>query len=91
MDTRIGIVPVPIYLILVALIAGFTDTGDIKGEVSIMIFVPLAAGSIAAGIVGTLVGTLPGLGACHTFFFVVVPIMAGPSPRLQPASAAPSR
>jgi malate:Na+ symporter len=165
MDTRIGIVPVPIYLILVALIAGFTYTGDIKGEVSIMIavlvvggftcaeigkrtpvlrnigaaaifatfipsalayykllppqidksvveftkytnflylfiaciivgsilgmdrqvlvkgflkiFVPLAAGSIAAGIVGTLVGTLLGLGAYHTFFFLVVPIMAG--------------
>ncbi len=165
MDMRIGIVPVPIYAILVALIAGFTYTGDIKGEVSIMIavlvvggftcaeigkrtpvlrnigaaaifatfipsalayykllppqveksvveftkytnflylfiaciivgsilgmdrqvlvkgflkiFVPLAVGSIAAGIVGTLVGTLLGLGAYHTFFFVVVPIMAG--------------
>jgi len=165
MDTRIGIVPIPIYVILVALIAGFTYTGDIKGEVSIMIavlviggftcaeigkrtpvlrnigaaaifatfipsalayykllppqveksvveftkytnflylfiaciivgsilgmdrqvlvkgflkiFVPLAVGSVAAGIVGTLVGTLLGLGAYHTFFFVVVPIMAG--------------
>ena len=165
MDMRIGIVPVPIYVILIALIAGFTYTGDIKGEISIMIavlviggftcaeigkrtpvlrnigaaaifatfvpsalayykllppqieksvveftkytnflylfiaciivgsilgmdrqvlvkgflkiFVPLAIGSIAAGIVGTLVGTLLGLGAYHTFFFVVVPIMAG--------------
>jgi Na+/citrate or Na+/malate symporter len=164
-DTRIGIVPIPIYVILVGLIAGFTYTGDIKGEVSIMIavlviggftcaeigkrtpvlrnigaaaifatfipsalayykllppqleksvieftkytnflylfiaciivgsilgmdrrvlvkgflkiFVPLAVGSIVAGIVGTLVGTLLGLGAYHTFFFVVVPIMAG--------------
>ena len=162
---RIGIIPVPIYVILVALLAGFTYTGDIKGEVSMMIavlviggftcaeigkripvlrnigaaaifatfipsalayykllppqieksiieftkytnflylfiaciivgsilgmdrqvlvkgflkiFVPLAVGSIVAGIVGTLVGTLLGLGAYHTFFFVVVPIMAG--------------
>jgi malate:Na+ symporter len=41
------------------------------------IFVPLAFGSIAAGIVGTLVGTLLGMGASHTFFFVVIPIMAG--------------
>jgi malate:Na+ symporter len=41
------------------------------------IFVPLAIGSIAAGIVGTLMGTLLGLGAYHTFFFVVIPIMAG--------------
>src|ERR1700750_396864 len=164
-DMRIGIIPIPIYVILVALIAGFTYTGDIKGEISIMIavlviggftcaeigkrtpvlrnigaaaifatfvpsalayykllppqleksvveftkytnflylfiaciivgsilgmdrkgllqgflkiFVPLASGSIAAGIVGTLVGTLLGLGAFNTFFFVVIPIMAG--------------
>ena len=41
------------------------------------IFVPLAAGSISGGIVGTVVGMLLGLGAFHTFFFVVVPIMAG--------------
>jgi malate:Na+ symporter len=165
MDMRIGIIPIPIYVILCVLLAGFTYTGDIKGEVSVMIavlviggftcaeigkrlpilrnigagaifatfipsalayykvlplqieksvieftkytnflylfiaciivgsilgmdrqvlvkgflkiFVPLAVGSIAAGIVGTLVGTVLGLGASHTFFFVVVPIMAG--------------
>ena len=165
MDTRIGIIPVPIYVILFALLAAFTYTGDIKGELSTMIavlviggftcaeigkrlpvlrnigagaifatfipsalayykllppqleksvveftkytnflylfiaciivgsilgmdrqvlvkgflkiFVPLAAGSIAAGLVGTVVGTLLGLGAYHTFFFVVIPIMAG--------------
>jgi malate:Na+ symporter len=165
MDTRIGIIPVPIYVILFALLAGFTYTGDIKGEVSIMIavlamggftcaeigkrlpvlrnigaaaifatfvpsalayykllppqleksvveftkytnflylfiaciivgsilgmdrqvlikgflkiFVPLAVGSLAAAVVGTAVGTLLGLGSYHTFFFVVIPIMAG--------------
>ena len=164
-DLRIGIVPIPIYVILIALLVGFTFTGDIKGEISIMIavlviggftcaevgkrlpvlrnigaaaifatfvpsalayykllppqieksvieftkytnflylfiaciivgsilgmdrkvlvqgflkiFVPLAIGSVAAGIIGTLVGTLLGLGSFHTFFFVVVPIMAG--------------
>ena len=165
MDTRIGIIPLPVYIILFVLLAGFTYTGDIKGEVSVMIavlaiggftcaeigkrlpvlknigaaaifatfvpsalayykllppqveksvveftkytnflylfiaciivgsilgmdrqvlikgflkiFVPLAVGSIAAGAVGTAVGTLLGLGAYHTFFFVVIPIMAG--------------
>ena len=41
------------------------------------IFIPLAAGSVAGGVVGTLVGVLLGLGAYHTFFFIVVPIMAG--------------
>jgi len=164
-DFRIGIIPIPIYAILIALLVGFVFTGDIKGEISVMIavlviggftcaeigkripvlrnigaaaifatfipsalayykllppqieksvveftkytnflylfiaciivgsimgmdrrvlvqgflkiFVPLAIGSIAAGIVGTLVGTLLGLGAFHTFFFVVIPIMAG--------------
>ena len=165
MDTRIGIIPLPVYAILFGLLAGFTYTGDIKGEVSIMIavlvmggftcaevgkrlpvlrnigaaaifatfvpsalayykllppqveksvveftkytnflylfiaciivgsilgmdrqvlvkgfvmiFVPLAVGSLAAAAVGTAVGTLLGLGAYHSFFFVVVPIMAG--------------
>jgi malate:Na+ symporter len=165
MDTRIGIIPVPIYVILVALIVGFVYTGDVKGEISMMIavlviggftcaeigkripvlrnigaaaifatfipsalayykllppqieksvveftkytnflylfiaciivgsilgmdrrvlvkgflkiFVPLAVGSVVAALVGTTVGTLLGLGAHHTFFFVVIPIMAG--------------
>jgi len=165
MDTRIGIIPVPIYVMLFALIAGFVYTGDIKGEISMMIailviggftcaeigkrmpvlrnigaaaifatfipsalayykllppqieksvveftkytnflylfiaciivgsilgmdrhvlvkgflkiFVPLAVGSVVAALVRTGVGTLLGLGAHHTFFFVVIPIMAG--------------
>jgi malate:Na+ symporter len=165
MDTRIGIIPVPVFVILLVLLAGLTYTGDIKGEVSTMIavlviggftcaeigkrtpilrsigggaifatfipsalayykllppqieksiieftkytnflylfiaciivgsilgmdrrvlikgflkiFVPLATGSIAAGLVGTAVGTLMGLGVHHSFFFVVLPIMAG--------------
>ena len=165
MDTRIGIIPIPVFVILFALLAGFTYTGDIKGEISMMIavlviggftcaeigkripilrnigsaaifatfipsalayyklippqieksiieftkytnflylfiaciivgsilgmdrkvlvkgfvkiFVPLALGSIAAGSVGTLVGTMLGLGAHHSFFYVVLPIMAG--------------
>jgi malate:Na+ symporter len=165
MDTRIGIIPIPVFVILFLLLAGLTYTGDIKGEISTMIavlviggftcaeigkrtpilrsigagaifatfipsalayykllppqveksiieftkytnflylfiaciivgsilgmdrrvlvkgflkiFVPLAAGSIAAGLVGTAVGILMGLGAHHSFFFVVLPIMAG--------------
>ncbi|MBV9251122.1 MAG: 2-hydroxycarboxylate transporter family protein, partial [Acetobacteraceae bacterium] len=41
------------------------------------VFVPLGLGSVVAAIVGTLVGTALGRGAWHTFFFTVVPIMAG--------------
>src|SRR5262252_6806216 len=164
-DMRIGIIPIPIYVILIALLIGFVFTGDIKGEISVMIavlviggftcaeigkripvlrnigaaaifatfvpsalayykllppqieksvieftkytnflylfiaciivgsilgmdrrvlikgflkiFVPLALGSLAAGLVGTAVGSLMGLGAHDSFFFVVLPIMAG--------------
>lgn len=41
------------------------------------IFIPLAAGSIVAAAVGVGVGTILGLGAKHTFFYIVAPIMAG--------------
>ncbi len=165
MEIRIGIVPVPVYVLLLALFAGFIATGSIPSEISIAIalltvggftcaeigkrapllrnigaaaifatfvpsylvyahalpdmmvksvtdftkssnflylfiaaiivgsifsmdrrvliggflriFVPLASGSVAAGLVGTAVGWALGLGVYHTFFFVVVPIMAG--------------
>ncbi len=165
MEYRIGIIPLPVYVLLLALIAGFAITGKIPGEISmaiavlaffgftcaelgkrlpivrnigaaaifatfipsalsyyhllpkpiltltidftkstnflylfiasiivgsilsmdrrvliqgfIKIFVPLALGSVAAGIVGTLVGAGLGLGAHHTFFYIVAPIMAG--------------
>lgn len=165
METRIGIVPLPVYLLLLALIAGFVATGKVPSDISvsiallavggfscaelgkrlpvirnigaaaifatfipsylafkhllpgivlknvvdftkstnflylfiasiivgsilsmdravlikgfIKIFVPLAAGTVVAGIVGTAVGTMLGLGSYHTFFYIVVPIMAG--------------
>jgi malate:Na+ symporter len=41
------------------------------------VFLPLIAGSIMAAIVGLLVGMVLGLGAYHTFFFIIVPIMGG--------------
>ncbi len=68
-----------LYLYIAAIIVGSILGMDravlIKGFLKI--FVPLGLGSLAAGCVGTLVGTLLGLGAHHTFFFIVVPIMAG--------------
>jgi malate:Na+ symporter len=39
--------------------------------------VPLTIGAIVAGAVGTAVGVTLRLGAYHTFFFIVVPIVAG--------------
>jgi malate:Na+ symporter len=64
-----------ISCVIVGSILGMDRGVLIKGFLKI--FVPLATASITGGIVGTLVGTVLGLGTFHTFFFVVVPIMAG--------------
>ena len=64
-----------ISCIIVGSILGMDRGVLVRGFLKI--FVPLAAGSVAGGVVGTIVGVLLGLGAYHTFFFVVVPIMAG--------------
>ena len=68
-----------LYLFISAIIVGSILGMDrrvlIRGFVKI--FVPLASGSVIAGLVGTAVGTALGLGARHTLFFLVVPIMAG--------------
>ncbi len=68
-----------LYLFIASIIVGSILSMDrsvlIRGFLKI--FVPLAAGSVAAALVGTGVGTLLGLGAKHTFFYVVVPIMGG--------------
>jgi CCS family citrate carrier protein len=64
-----------ISCIIVGSILGMDRHVLIQGFLKI--FVPLAVGSVVAGIVGTLVGVALGLGAYHSFFFIVVPIMAG--------------
>jgi len=68
-----------LYLFIASIIVGSILSMNrsvlIKGFVKI--FIPLAIGSVAAMIVGTLVGTALGLGTQHTFFYIVVPIMAG--------------
>jgi malate:Na+ symporter len=64
-----------ISCIIVGSILGMDRGVLVRGFLKI--FIPLAAGSIAGGVVGTIVGVLLGLGAYHTLFFVVVPIMAG--------------
>jgi CCS family citrate carrier protein len=68
-----------LYIFIACIIVGSILSMDrdvlIKGFLKI--FVPLAAGSVTAAIVGTAVGTALGLGTHHTFFYVVVPIMAG--------------
>jgi malate:Na+ symporter len=68
-----------LYLFIAAIIVGSILGMDrrvlIQGFVKI--FVPLGVGSLLAGMIGTGVGVAMGMSAYHTFFFVVVPIMAG--------------
>ena len=68
-----------LYLFIASIIVGSILGMDRNVLIAgfVKIFIPLAAGTVMAGIVGTAVGTLLGMGAWHTFFFVVVPIMAG--------------
>lgn len=68
-----------LYLFTIAVIVGGILSMDrqllIKGFAKL--FIPLAAGSITAAIVGTLTGMALGLSAHHAFFYLVIPIMAG--------------
>lgn len=43
----------------------------------IKMFIPLLLGTIASAVVGVAVGTLTGIGAYKSFFFIVVPIVSG--------------
>lgn len=68
-----------LYLFISSIIVGSIFGMDRRVLVAgfLKIFIPVAAGSVVSAIVGTLVGTMLGLGLHHTFFFIVVPIMAG--------------
>jgi len=68
-----------LYLFISAIIVGSILGMDRHVLVAgfLKIFVPLILGSVIAATVGTAVGFALGLGTFHTFFFVVVPIMAG--------------
>lgn len=68
-----------LYLFIPGIIVGSILSMDRKVLIGgfLRIFVPLAIGSILAGIVGTAVGTLLGMGLFHTVFFVVIPVMSG--------------
>ncbi len=68
-----------LYLFISAIIVGSILGMDRRVLVAgfVKIFIPLAAGSVAAALVGMSVGLAFGLEPRHTFFFLIVPIMAG--------------
>ena len=66
MDTRIGIIPVPVFVILLGLLAVLTYTGDIKGEVPTMIAV-LVVGGFTCAEIGKRMPILRNIGAAAIF------------------------
>jgi malate:Na+ symporter len=64
-----------IAAIIVGSVFGIDRTMLIRGFLKI--FAPLAAGTVAALIVGGAVGTALGLGLKHSLLYVVIPVMAG--------------
>ena len=68
-----------LYLFIACIIVGSILGMDRKVLIAgfLKVFIPLGLGSVIAAIVGTLIGTALGIGAYRTFFFIVVPIMAG--------------
>ncbi|KSU66831.1 2-hydroxycarboxylate transporter family protein [Arthrobacter sp. NIO-1057] len=64
-----------IAAVIVGSILAMNRVALIKGFAKI--FVPLLTGTICALTLGMISGTLLGLGAKHTLFFIVAPIMAG--------------
>ncbi len=68
-----------IYLFTACVIVGSILSMDRQALIAgiVKIFIPLGAGSIIAAIAGTLTGMAFGLSAHYTFFYIVIPIMAG--------------
>ena len=68
-----------LYLFITAIIVGsvFGIDRTVLLRGFLKVFIPLAAGSVAALLVGTAVGALLGLGVRHALLFVVIPVMAG--------------
>ncbi|HEX7759147.1 MAG TPA: 2-hydroxycarboxylate transporter family protein [Caulobacteraceae bacterium] len=68
-----------LYLFISAIIVGSIFGMDRRVLIAgfVKIFIPLAAGSVMAAIVGMGVGLAFGLEPKHTLFFLIVPIMAG--------------
>ena len=64
-----------IAAVIVGSILGMDRTVLIRGFLKI--FIPISVGTVLATLVGVGVGTALGLGAKHTLFYLVVPVMAG--------------
>ncbi len=68
-----------LYLYIAAIVVGSILSMDRKVLVQgfLKIFVPVVGGTVLAGVVGMGLGLAFGMSPSHTFFFIVVPVMAG--------------
>jgi Na+/citrate or Na+/malate symporter len=68
-----------LYVYIACLVVGSICSMDrhVLIKAFLKMFVPLIIGTIVAMAVGTAIGTVMGIGWYQTFFFIVVPILAG--------------
>ncbi|MGH8122936.1 MAG: 2-hydroxycarboxylate transporter family protein, partial [Rudaea sp.] len=66
MEFRVGIIPLPVYFLLLALIAGFIYSGALPTEINVMIAV-LAVGGFTCGEIGRRLPVLRHVGAAAIF------------------------
>ncbi len=68
-----------LYLYIAAIVVGSILSMDRKVLVQgfLKIFVPVGIGSVLAAAVGMAVGMVFGMNPFHTFFYIVIPVMAG--------------
>jgi Na+/citrate or Na+/malate symporter len=66
METRIGIIPLPVYLLLLGLITGFAVTGKVPGEISMAIAV-LAFFGFTCAEIGKRMPLVRNIGAAAIF------------------------
>ena len=74
-DCRIGIIPLPIYLMLLGLIAGFVLTGKVPGEISVVIAL-LTVGGFTCAELGKRLPVFRNIGAAAIFATFVPSFLA---------------
>ena len=66
MEMRIGIIPLPVYLLLLALVAGFVATGKVPSDISVSIAL-LAVGGFSCAELGKRLPVMRNIGAAAIF------------------------
>lgn len=66
MDTRIGIIPLPIFVLLFGLVAGFVMTGKVPSDI-LMAIVLLALGGFTCAEIGKRIPIVRNIGAAAIF------------------------